>query len=141
MAKKTILVFGSQIEECDALPLKLMPSLQKDFPQIEFIECDPNEEIAKFGKKLTILDTVQGIGKVELIIGLNQLEKIQIEKKVSMHDFDLAFLLKLLKKMKLLEEITIIGIPIEYAKEKNGMEKAKKEVEKIIEKLAGRKEN
>lgn len=105
-----ILVFGNPLTKEDNLPLKLLPELQKKFPNTEFQEFDPSEGLESEGKTLTIIDAVQGIDKVEVLTE-KDLNKIETGKIFSMHDFDLAHTLKLLKKAKLLEKITIFGIP------------------------------
>jgi Ni,Fe-hydrogenase maturation factor len=110
-----ILVFGNPLLKEDNLPLKLMPDLKKIFPKINFIEFDPTEELEKQGKDLIILDTIQGIKKITLIDSIEQISKTKL---YSMHDFDLGYNLKILKKLKLINSVKIIGIPIKISKEK-----------------------
>lgn len=104
----TIHVFGNPLLPFDSLPLKLLPQLKKQFPNIDFVTLDPNENIKPINKQLIIIDTVIGIDKVTL---LNDLDKIQLDKIYSLHDFDLGFQLKLLQKIGELEKITILGVP------------------------------
>jgi hypothetical protein len=59
-------------------------------------------------RELNIIDTVKGIKKVELI---EDIDKIITDKIYSMHDFDLGYNLKLLKKMKMIDSVRIFGIP------------------------------
>ena len=108
--KKTIHIFGNPLLDFDNLPLKLAPELQKLFPNISFVVADPNENIEPLNGELTIIDAVEGIDKVMLIDDLRQLKT---EKIYSLHDFDLAFNLKLLKKIGKLNKIKIIGVPME----------------------------
>ena len=108
--KKTIHIFGNPLLDFDNLPLKLAPELQKLFPNINFVVADPNENIEPLNQELTIIDAVEGIDKVMLIDDLRQLKT---EKIYSLHDFDLAFNLKLLKKIGKLNKIKIIGVPME----------------------------
>ena len=107
-----LLVFGNVLVEKDNLALKLLPKLQKQFPQIEFKHIDPTENLEAEieNKKLFILDVVEGIKKVMII---NDINKLQTNKLYSMHDFDLAYNLKLLKKIGKLKEVEIIGAPME----------------------------
>jgi len=123
-----LLVFGNPLVEKDNLALKLLPKLRKQFPQIEFKEFDPTENLEAEieNKKLFILDVVEGIENVMVI---NNLDKINIIKSCSMHDFDLAYNLKLLKKIGKLKEVEIIGVPMGM-KEKEAM----REVKKILKK-------
>lgn len=114
--KPTIYIFGNPLLDFDNLPIKLIPKLKKLFPAINFIIQDPNENIkpAKNGE-LIIIDTVMGIKKVTII---DDIEKLETSKIYSMHDFDLAFNLKLLKKIGQLKKLAIFGVPPNYPKEK-----------------------
>ncbi len=105
-----ILVFGNLLTKQDNLALKLLPKLRELFPDIEFKEFDPTENLEAEieNKKLSILDVVQGINNVTIIRDIEQLSQ---NKVYSMHDFDLAYNLKLLKKIGKLKEIEIIGLP------------------------------
>ncbi len=103
-----ILVFGNPLVKKDSLPIKFLPKIRKAFPNIEFIEFDPTENLEKQGKNLTIIDTVKDIKKVTII---NSIEKIITNKIYSMHDFDLGYNLKILKKLDLIDSVKIIGIP------------------------------
>lgn len=103
-----VYVFGNPLVKKDSMPLKLLPELRKAFPKIEFQEMDPMEGMEKLGRNLIILDTVKGIKGVQLIEDLKSLEGRKI---FSLHDMDLGFHLKLLKKMGILNRVRIIGIP------------------------------
>jgi Ni,Fe-hydrogenase maturation factor len=113
---KTIYVFGNPLVKEDSMPLKLIGRLRKEFPYIEFKEFDTVEDL-DLEKELNIIDTVKGIKKVELI---EDIDKIITDKIYSMHDFDLGYNLKLLKKMKMIEKVRIFGIPSNM-KEKEAM--------------------
>lgn len=93
----------------DRVPLRLMPRLAKRFPVIEFKELDPNDELENEGRVLNIIDCVQHIRKVTLITDIDQIETPKI---YTMHDFDLGYSLKLLKKMGYLDSIRIFGVPM-----------------------------
>lgn len=121
-----ILVFGNPLVKKDSLPLKLIPSLKKLFPSIEFIECDGIEDIQKYGKRLFILDTVEGIKEPCII----HLKDIQRQKVLSMHDCDLGFNLLLLKKIGKIDDAVIIGVPMKMAKKA-----AENKVSSLISKL------
>lgn len=112
--KNKILVFGNLLVKEDNLPLRLIPRLNEVFPDLDFIEMDPTEEIQIYGRELLILDTVTGINKVKEfnINALEDFDKIEEMKVLSMHDFDLGFNLKLLKKMDIIDCVRIIGVPI-----------------------------
>lgn len=104
-----ILVFGNPLVERDNLALKIMPKLQGSFPDIEFKELDPTESLKDEGRNLRIIDVAEGINE---IIVLNDIDKLETIKSVSMHDFDLSYNLKLLKKIGKLDSVKIIAIPI-----------------------------
>jgi Ni,Fe-hydrogenase maturation factor len=104
---KTIYVFGNPLVREDSLPLKLLDKLRKEFPSLNFKEFDTVEDLTE--RELNIIDAVKGIKKVELI---EDIDKIVTEKIYSMHDFDLGYNLKLLKKMKMIDKVRIFGIPL-----------------------------
>jgi Ni,Fe-hydrogenase maturation factor len=109
-----IFIFGNPLLKEDSLPLKMMPSLKEALPDIDFIELDPNEDLESLEKEANIIDTVFGIEKVRVI---EDIDSIQESPKLSMHDFDLGFNLKLLKKMGRLETVRIFGVPPEIKEE------------------------
>ena len=111
-----ILVFGNPLIEEDSLPLRILPRLRKEFPEIEFKEFDPSEELHEEGRNLIILDAVQGIEKVILISDTKQLNTDN--PRYSLHDFDLGITLKLLKKMDLIDSVQIIGVPMKMSEKK-----------------------
>lgn len=102
-----ILVFGNKLFDEDNLVLKILPGLKKIFPEIDFIESEPNETFLK-ERNLVILDVAKGIKKVTLIEDLNNLN---LNKIYSMHDFDLTYNLKILKKINLIDRVNIICVP------------------------------
>lgn len=104
-----VLVFGNSLLAQDNLPLLILDKLRESFPEIEFKEFDPNDDLEKEGRELTIIDTVEGIKKATLITDTN---KIIISKLYSMHDFDLGQSLRLLKKMKYIDSVKIFGVPM-----------------------------
>lgn len=105
-----VLVFGNPLVKEDSLALRLIPELNKLIPNVEFIEIEPTEGLEKFGKDLIILDVVEGIDEIVIIEDFEQLGLSQV---YSMHDFDLAYNLKLLKKIGKIDTIKIIGIPMD----------------------------
>lgn len=107
-----ILVFGNELVEEDNLVLRLMPKLQKEFPEIDFKEFDSVESLEKEGKDLIILDAVQGLEGVRVMDfeTLESFDKLKADKVYSMHDFDLGYNLKLLKKLGLIDKIKVVGV-------------------------------
>jgi Ni,Fe-hydrogenase maturation factor len=111
-----ILVFGNPLVKQDNLALRLIPWLQKEFPHDDFKEFDPTENLEAEieNGKLAILDVAEGIEKV---IVIEDIDKLELIKSCSMHDCDLAFNLKLLKKIGKLKGVKIIGLPMEMSEE------------------------
>jgi Ni,Fe-hydrogenase maturation factor len=116
-----IYVLGNSLVKEDSLPVRLLPLLKKEFPNIEFIEFEPTEDFPK-EKKLVILDTVINAKEVCLI---SDIDKIISERVVSLHDFDLGYNLKLMKKFSMIDTIKIIGLPPNI-KEKEAIEGIRK---------------
>lgn len=106
--KQTIYVFGNPLLEFDSIPLQILPRLKEEFPDIDFVVKDPHENLHPENKHLTIIDTVMDIKEVTLI---TDIDSISWQSSCSLHDLDLGFNLKLLKKIGLLEKATIIGVP------------------------------
>lgn len=116
-----ILVFGNPLIEKDNLALKITPKLREVFPEIEFKELDPSENLDKEGKHLHILDVAEPNFAEARILHLESeedFEKLQTQKVYSMHDFDLGYNLKLLKKLKLIDSVDILCIPYDLNEKK-----------------------
>ncbi len=126
---KKIYVMGNLLVEQDSLPIKILPDLKKEIPNFDFIELDPSEDFPK-QKTITIIDTVLDIKKVTLV---KEIDKIQLEKICSLHDFDLGYNLKLMKKFDIIETVNIIGVPVNI-KEKEAI----KQIKELITNLFSR---
>ena len=118
--KKTIHIFGNPLLDFDNLPLKLAPKLEKIFPEIDFIITDPNENLKPIDGELIIIDTIEGVKSAQggpasgrKVILIDDIEKLETNKIYSLHDFDLAFNLKLLQKIGKLKSVKIFGVPME----------------------------
>ncbi|MBN2454135.1 hypothetical protein JXB11_01170 [Candidatus Woesearchaeota archaeon] len=101
-----ILFFGNKLVEKDAFIHTLVEKLKKELPEVDFEEADGSELPAE--EELNILDVAEGIKEVSL---LNDLEKLSTGKIFSMHDFDLAQNLKLMKKFGIVKKVKIIAVP------------------------------
>ena len=108
------LVFGNIMLRQDSLPLRLLPRLRRRFPDIEFREFDPSENLEEEGRNLNIIDTVEGIDKVAVITDIG---RIRTQRLYSMHDFDLSHSLKLLKKLGYIDSVMILGVPADIGDE------------------------
>lgn len=106
-----IYVFGNPLVKEDRLPLKILPKLKKKFSKIEFKIVDPNENFPPVGEKdLILLDTVEGLIKPKLY-DLEDVKNLKMSP-ISTHDYDLGMHLLLLKKLKKINSVKIIGVPI-----------------------------
>ncbi len=110
-----VLVFGNPVLAIDSMPLLLMPDLRKMFPNIEFKDFDPNDNLEEEGRSLNIIDTVQGIGKVTLLTE-DDIMRLEVQRIYSMHDFDLAHSLKLLRKLHAIDRVRIFGVPMRISR-------------------------
>ncbi len=108
-----IYVFGNPLLKEDSLPLKLLPELRKAFPDLDFVEFDPSDNIHELGKELIIIDTVSGIKNVRIIENIGSIETDKIH---SLHDFDLGQNLRLMKRLGMIEKVRIIGVPMTMGK-------------------------
>jgi len=107
-----IYVFGNPDLKKDSLPKKLIPTLVKKFPKVEFVDADPTD--IKFPQKnLVVIDTVVGIGQVTVFDSLENFEK---RSRLSLHDYDLGMELFLQAKVRKIGKLKIIGIPPNYPK-------------------------
>lgn len=94
----TIHVFGNE-------------DVPEDSIKIKFVK--PNDDVAFDSKNPVVLDTVQGLKKVTVFNNINAIEKF---KSLTVHDFDLGFQLKYLKKIGKIKGATIIGVPMKSSK-------------------------
>ncbi|MEA3322629.1 MAG: hypothetical protein U9Q12_00215 [Patescibacteria group bacterium] len=115
--KQIIYIFGNPLLKYDNTPLKLQTALQNTFANIDFIEIDPNENLRPMNGKLTIIDTVADIDNVIIIDNMDDIDSIERNPNYSLHDLDLGFTLKLLKKIGTLKEILIFGVPQNITKQ------------------------
>lgn len=105
----TIFIFGNPDLKIDSMPLKILPELQKKFPEIDFKILDPNEDW-KIPEDFIVIDTVLEIKKITVFDGL---KKFIPAPNISMHDFDAYANLRYLEKLGKLKKIQIIGVPAE----------------------------
>ncbi len=106
-----VFVFGGPNFEGDAIAPYVAKRLEDKIEGVEFITVNPNEDLPFADEdNVVILDAVQGIDEVTVIDEKN-LDKLKMVRSVSVHDFDLGFQLKYLKKLGKLKKITIIGLP------------------------------
>jgi hypothetical protein len=117
-----LLFFGNPLVEEDSLLHRIMPALKSGLPDIDFIEADGSDLPA--AKELNILDVADGIREVML---LEDIDKLRTDRIFSLHDFDLAQNLKLMKRFGNLEKVRIIAVPSDLD-EKDAVSEIKKVV-------------
>ena len=108
-----IYVFGNEYVAEDKRAVEVAKELEGTIEGISFVFVRPNEDVPFVDERhVVILDTVQGIEDVALVAG-DEIDSLILSPRGSVHDFDLAFQLRYLKKLDKLGKVTIIGIPQE----------------------------
>lgn len=108
-----IYVFGNAYVAGDGRAVQLARELEGNIEGISFVFVKPNEDLPFVDERhVVILDTVQGIKEVTLLEG-DIIDRLILGPLGSVHDFDLAYQLRYLKKLNRLGEVTIIGVPQE----------------------------
>lgn len=107
MTKQKIFVFGNEDLEMDSLPIKILPRLREEFPSLDFVVNDPNEEW-EVPEEVWVLDTAVGIKDVTVF---DSLDKFSKPPRVGMHDFDALTNLRYLWKLGKIKKIKIIALP------------------------------
>jgi Ni,Fe-hydrogenase maturation factor len=108
-----VYVFGNEDVPEDRKAIDVAERLISTARDLSFVFVKPNEDVPFADeRRLVILDTVSGIHDVALIEG-DEVERLISPPRGSVHDFDLTFQLRYLKKIDRLGEVTIVGIPQE----------------------------
>lgn len=101
-------MFGNEFLDQDKMAKEIMEEIS--LPGIAFVSCLSPNDLTKDGeKKPVILDVVANINKVMLIPSVDRLEE---QQSVSPHDMDLGFHLLLFKQLGMIDDATIIGVPM-----------------------------
>src|SRR5215218_10776654 len=94
-----IYVFGNEYVAEDKRAIEVARELEDAIEDLSFAFVKPNEDVPFVNERhVVILDTVQGIQDVALVEG-DQLDELTLSPRGSVHDFDLAFQLRYLKKL------------------------------------------
>jgi hypothetical protein len=108
-----VYIFGNEYVAVDKRALEVARELEDTIEGISFVFVKPNEDVPFVNERhVVILDTVQGIQDVTLVEG-DGIDGLTLSPRGSVHDFDLAFQLRYLKKLNKLGDVTIIGLPQE----------------------------
>src|SRR3989338_6038751 len=123
---KTLYVFGNKYLEDDAFANDVAKEIAKTAEKGLEIKLCAHPEILLDAEEdeLLILDVVKNIKKPILMTEVSQLKA---RKLISFHDFDVSFVLQLMKNMGTDKKIKIIGIP-----QKGDAKKIAHEVERWI---------
>jgi Ni,Fe-hydrogenase maturation factor len=108
-----VYVFGNECIAEDKRAIEVARELEGALEGISFVFVNPNDDVPFVDQGLAvILDTVEGIQDVALVEG-DRIDGLVLSPRGSVHDFDLAFQLRYLRKLGKLGKVTIIGIPQE----------------------------
>lgn len=106
-----VYVFGNEDVPEDSRAIRVAEKLAGMLEDISFVPVKPNEDVPFANERhVVVLDTVQGIRDVTSISG-ESIDRLILSPRGSVHDFDLAFQLRYLKKIGKLGEVTIVGVP------------------------------
>ena len=122
------MVFGNPLIKQDSIAIEVAKELEGKIKGTTFKEIGSISELGQIDDELWIMDAVQGGEKVAFF----GIENIKAKNVFSTHDLDLGFELKLLKKLGKIKKAKIIGIPMNYSKEK-----AAEEVRNLLENEVG----
>lgn len=112
--RTAVYCFGNLLLKEDRLPLELMPQLQQEFPDIDFVAADSPDEIEE-QEEINVIDTAEGVDRVTMI---TDLDSFCTNRTCSLHDFDLGMTLRLMQKRGKLKGAKILCIPMNYSKAK-----------------------
>ncbi len=108
-----VYVFGNEDVPEDSKAIEVAQKLEHAIGCVSFVFVKPNDDLPFADEgHVVILDTVHGLRGVALIEG-DAIDGLAVPPRASVHDFDLAFQLRYLKKLGRLGRVTIIGIPQE----------------------------
>lgn len=103
-----VLYFGNETVPGDVAAIETVERIRKKLPGLDFIHCLSPEEVLLYkDEDIVILDVAKGVDRAREI-SLDEIKKTRI---ATLHDFDLGFFLKFLKKLGKLPRIRIIVIP------------------------------
>jgi Ni,Fe-hydrogenase maturation factor len=108
-----VYVFGNRDIREDAGAIEVAEGLRGAVDGVSFVFVEPNGDVPFANEeRVVILDAVHGIREVGLISG-DAIDRFAPPPRGTMHDFDLAFQLKYLKKIGRLGKVYVVGIPQE----------------------------
>jgi Ni,Fe-hydrogenase maturation factor len=105
-----IFVYGNPLLKGDSKALRVSKKIS--IQGVTFREMDTSED---FDTQTPVIMDVANTEKVKIVTDESQLKH---PKLYSMHDFDLAFQIKIMKKAGLIKSFTIIALPEKLSEEK-----------------------
>lgn len=119
---KTLVCLGNDHVKEDSTAVKACSLLKS---KAEVIPCSSVDQlIGLMEKGFILVDVAEGIKKP---VVLHDPERITNELKLSLHDFDAGFFLRLGKEIGILKRFTLIAIPKGYS-----VRKAASEIKKLL---------
>jgi Ni,Fe-hydrogenase maturation factor len=108
-----VYVFGNEYVAEDTRAIEVARELEGTLDGISFVFVDTNADVPFVDEqRVVILDTVQGTPDVALLEG-GRIDELILSPRGSVHDFDLAFQLRYLKRLGKLGDVAVVGIPQE----------------------------
>jgi Ni,Fe-hydrogenase maturation factor len=108
-----VYVFVNEYVAEDKRAIEVARELEGAIAGISFVFVSLNEDVLFVNERhVVILDTVEGLQDIALVEG-DQIDGLILSPRGSVHEFDLAFQLRYLKKLNMLGEVTITSIPQE----------------------------
>ena len=105
-----VYVFGNPLVPGDSGPERMLANLKEKFSEHTFIITDPNDSFPLFNERNPIIfDTIKKLSRPHVF----RFEDLISNGTplVSGHDYDLFVHLSLLKKLRRIDSVTIIGMP------------------------------
>ncbi len=107
-----IYCFGNEFVEGDTLAKEIVEDITIE--GVQFIKANAPEVLFEETGKIFIIDVVKGIDKLIII---NDIDQLKAQTLYSLHDFDLAYFLKIMKTTGAITDVTIFGLPMQGKKE------------------------
>jgi Ni,Fe-hydrogenase maturation factor len=105
--KMKLILFGNPALDYDNVAIKVGEKLKKRGIDVLHVE-NPIELTDLAIEEYIILDVAEGITEPKII---TDLDKLLLGRLCSLHDFDMAFFLKLLKELGQVSTVRIIALP------------------------------
>ncbi|UCG95791.1 MAG: hypothetical protein JSV92_01940 [archaeon] len=103
-----VIYFGNELVPEDSRALETVRRIKKELPGVDFVHCLSPEEILRYRGPVIILDVARGIDRVTEV---DDPDRIKNRKMSSLHDFDLGFFMKLMKRAGRGRDVRLIALP------------------------------